>query len=103
MPSFSCSPRPRRSLWASWLVGLDLDDPASRDLVATICLEGGEPRVGWTPDLGDARAYTLWGRDSLAPSDGWRAVDPSAPSAIGARFFRVSVGATNATSSAPGP
>ena len=92
MPSFSCSPRPRRSLWASWLVGLDPDDPASRDLVATIRLEGGEPRVGWTPDLGDARAYTLWGRDSLAPSDGWRAVDPSAPSATGARFFRVSVG-----------
>ena len=63
----------------------------------------GEPRIGWTPDLGDARAYTLWGRDSLAPSDGWRAVDPAAPSATGARFFRVSVGATNATSAAAGP
>ena len=33
-----------------------------------------------------------WGRDSLAPSDGWRAVDPADPSASGARFFRVSVG-----------
>ena len=84
-----------RSLWASWLAGLDPDDPASRDLVVSIDLEGGEPRIGWTPDLGDARAYTLWGRDSLAPSDGWRAVDPAAPSATGARFFRVSV--------APGP
>ena len=92
-----------RSLWASWLAGLDPDDPASRDLVVSIDLEGGEPRIGWTPDLGDARAYTLWGRDSLAPSDGWRAVDPAAPSATGARFFRVSVGATNATSAAAGP
>ena len=81
-----------RSLWASWLAGLDPDDPASRDLVVSIDLSTGEPRIGWTPDLGDARAYTLWGRDSLAPSDGWRAVDPSAPSATGARFFRVSVG-----------
>jgi C1A family cysteine protease len=92
-----------RSLWASWLAGFDPSDPASRDLVVSIDLEGGEPRIGWTPDLGDARAYTLWGRDSLAPSDGWRAVDPAAPSATGARFFRVSVGATNATSAAPGP
>lgn len=44
-----------------------------------------------------------WRRDSLDPSDGWRAVDPADPSATGVRFFRVSVGATNATSSAPGP
>ena len=81
-----------RSLWASWLAGLDPDDPASHDLVVSIDLSTSVPRLGWTPDLGDARRYTVWGIDALGSTNAWRAVDPAAPSATGARFFRVSVG-----------
>jgi C1A family cysteine protease len=92
-----------RSLWASWLAGLDPDDPDDAELVASISITNGVPRLGWTPDLGDRRAYTVWGIDALGSTNGWRGVDPADPGATGARFFRVSVGATNATPAAPAP
>ena len=92
-----------RSLWASWLAGFDPSDPDDADLVVSIAVSNDVPHLGWTPDLGARRRYTVWGIDALDSPDGWRAVDPAAPSAAGARFFRVSVGATNATSAASGP
>ena len=92
-----------RSLWASWLAGLDPADPSDRDFTVTIDLSTGVPRLGWTPDLGAKRRYTVWGIDALGSTNGWRAVDPAAPSATGARFFKVSVGTTNATPAAPAP
>lgn len=90
-----------RSLWASWLAGFDPADPSDRDFTVTIDFSTGTPRLGWTPDLGAARRYTAYGRDSLAPADGWRVVDPEAPSADGARFFRVSVGTQVRPDAAP--
>ena len=92
-----------RSLWASWLAGLDPDDPDDAELVASISITNGVPRLGWTPDLGDRRRYTVWGIDALDSTNGWRAVDPADPGATGARFFKVSVGATNATPAAAAP
>jgi hypothetical protein len=92
-----------RSLWASWLAGFDPSDPDDADLVVSIAVSNDVPHLGWTPDLGARRRYTVWGIDALDSPDGWRAVDPAAPSATGARFFKVSVGATNATPAAPAP
>lgn len=81
-----------RSLWANWLAGLDPSDPSDAELVATISMENGVPRIGWTPDLGAARAYKVWGVNALDANEAWREVDPSAPGATGARFFKISVG-----------
>lgn len=79
-----------RSLWASWLVGLDPSDPADSELSATISVSNGVPMVGWSPDLGERRSYTVWG--SADPGGGWAPVDASDPGSGGLRFFRVSVG-----------
>ncbi len=81
-----------RSLWTSWLAGLDPSDPDDTELVATISVEGGEPRIGWSPDLGSARAYKVWGKDALGSGEEWREVDQGDPGATGAKFFKVSVG-----------
>ena len=81
-----------RSLWANWLAGLDPSDPSDAELVATISMKNGVPRIGWTPDLGAARAYKVWGVNALDANEAWREVDPSAPGATGARFFKISVG-----------
>ena len=80
-----------RSLWASWLAGFDPSDADSNRLVAGISVADGEPRLSWTPDLGSARKYTVFGANGLSPSDEWRQVDESSPGATGARFFKVSV------------
>ena len=81
-----------RSLWASWLAGLDPANAAERDFSVALDMSGGSPRIDIRPDLGAARSYTVWGRDSLAPEDAWRVVDRDNPSSDGARFFRVSIG-----------
>ena len=81
-----------RSLWASWLAGFDPSNPADSKLMASISITNGGPRITWTPDLGTNRTYTVWGTIALGGTNEWRAVDSTAPSATGARFFRVSVG-----------
>jgi hypothetical protein len=52
--------------------------------LATIDEENGQLTVGWTPDLGPARVYTVEGRSALNDS-GW------APTNGASRFFRVKV------------
>lgn len=81
-----------RSLWASWLAGLDPGDPDDAAFTVSISITNGAPCITWDPDLGDSRSYTVWGRDALDSGDTWRPVDPSDPGATGARFFKVSVG-----------
>ena len=80
-----------RSLWSSWLTGLDPSDPSDREFAASITFTNGVPCLGWTPDLGDRRTYTVWGRDSLGAGDAWRPVDKDDLGATSARFFKVSV------------
>ena len=81
-----------RSLWASWLAGFVPSDPSPAELTVAISFTNGAPCVEWSPDLGDSRAYTLWGLDAFGGGDVWRPVDPADPSATGARFFKVTVG-----------
>jgi len=48
-------------------------------------MEGGVPKITWTPDLGVERAYKVWGRESLIGGD-WQYPTNSLH-----RFFKVSV------------
>lgn len=70
--------------WQEFVAGSDPTNAASH-LKVKIGMEAGRPRLFWTPDLGDARRYTLEGKITLG--------DPAwiAPPPPGARFFRVSV------------
>ena len=80
-----------RSLWASWLLGLDPADADVRDVALSIDLSSGSPRISWHPGLPD-RTYTLYGCDALAPSASWYPVSTNELDATSARFFRLSVG-----------
>lgn len=51
---------------------------------ADIAVSNGQPRVGWTPDLGGGRTYTVEGRTELA-AGAWGATNADS------RFFRVKV------------
>ena len=81
-----------RSLWASWLAGFDPGNPGDAAFTVSISITNGVPCIGWDPDLGNRRTYTIWGCDALGPGDAWRPVDPADPGASGAHFFKVSVG-----------
>ncbi len=81
-----------RSLWSSWLTGLDWLNPTSSEFKVSIEMSGGKPTIIWTPDLGKSRNYTVYGRTDLSDESEWEKVDPSDPGADGARFFKVSVG-----------
>ena len=67
-----------------WLIGLDPNDPdvAFR---ATIKMLGDVPLIGWTPDLGNLRKYTIWGKTNLTDK-AWHSPTNSAT-----RFFKVNV------------
>jgi len=56
---------------------------------AKIKIENGRPVITWHPDLehdpADARAYTLWGNETLNPA-GW-----TTQTNCNTRFFRVDV------------
>ena len=78
-----------RTLVASWLAGLDPADASNTDLrIAAFGLTNGIPRLSWTPDLGTARTYTVYGADNLANPQ-WQPVDTNSPSSC--RFFKVGV------------
>ena len=77
-----------RTLWANWLWGLDAANPDSRDVELSIDMSGAAPKVDWSPKVA-GRTYTLYGRDSLSVSDGWRTVSTSDLGS--ARFFRLGV------------
>ena len=80
-----------RSLWASWILGLDPADPEARDISLSIDLAAGVPRISWEPAL-PGRAYMLYGCDALSPSASWYPVQTNELDTTSARFFRLSVG-----------
>ena len=86
-----------RTLWTSWLAGFDPSDPADSTLALFIDMANGWPSLSWSPDLGAARSYTIWGRDGLSPADMWRIVPPAELETTSARFFKVSVGQKTGT------
>ena len=79
-----------RSLWASWLLGLDPANADVRDIALSIDLSAGVPRVSWVPVL-SGRAYTLYGCDRLSPAASWYVVPTNALDTTAARFFRLSI------------
>ena len=80
-----------RTMWTSWLSGLEWADPESRAFNASIDMSSGSPSVAWDPDLGGARTYTVYGRAELDDAAGWFEVDRDNPGATGAKFFKVTV------------
>ena len=72
-------------VWQDFVAGTDPTDPADF-LRAFIRMENGRPVVTWTPDLGEARRYRLWG--AAAPTGPW--TERSEPDASD-RFFKVCV------------
>ena len=81
-----------RSLWTSWLAGLDPSADENAEFTVSIDVSGGVPRLRWSPDLGDARAYTVWGRVTLDAADSWAQVDIDDIGTSQFRFFKVAVG-----------
>ena len=80
-----------RTLWASWLAGLDPADPSDHSLSVSIAVTNGVPSLSWTPDLGNARAYTIWGRRDLSPTNDWEAISEASLGVSPHHFFKVSV------------
>ena len=79
-----------RTLWGNWLAGLDPANPDD-DLTLSIAVTNGAPSLSWTPDLGDARTYTIWGCRDLPPAGGWSIVPKADLATTTNRFFKVSV------------
>ena len=80
-----------RSLWANWILGLDPANADVRDIMLSIDLSSGVPRVFWNPVL-SGRTYTLYGCDCLSPDASWYAVPTNELDTTSARFFRLSIG-----------
>ena len=80
-----------RSLWASWLLGLDPANADVRDIALSIDLSAGVPRVFWNPVL-SGRTYTFYGCDCLSPAASWYVVPTNELDTTSARFFRLAVG-----------
>ena len=81
-----------RTLWTSWLAGFDPSLSGNADFTVSIAVSNNVPQLSWKPDLGDERAYTVWGRESLDSSDSWIPVSTNELGASSARFFKVTVG-----------
>ena len=80
-----------RTLWASWLAGLDPSDSDDRDFTVSITISNGVPRLSWRPDLGGRRTYAIWGRETLGNDAEWVPVSQEALATSPARFFKVTV------------
>jgi len=78
-----------RTLWANWLTGLDPANPDD-DFTLSIAVTNGVPSLSWTPDLGAARTYTIWGCRNLPPAGGWSVVQKAELPTTTNRFFKVS-------------
>jgi len=76
------------SLWTSYVAGFDPSSPTGGEFVVSISMTNNIPCIKWTPDLGERRAYTIYGTETLVPTD-WQPVDDLAATA--AKFFKVSV------------
>ena len=81
-----------RTLWANWLIGLDPDDSLTSDFKLYIDVKDGKPHLSWTPDLGDARTYTIWGCRDLPPTGGWSVGPEEDLETTTNRFFKVTIG-----------
>ena len=81
-----------RSLWTSWLAGFDPSVEGDSEFTVSIDVSGGVPSLTWSPDLGAARAYTVWGRETLDAADSWAPVDAGDIGTSQFRFFKVTVG-----------
>ena len=81
-----------RTLWTNWLIGLDPDDSSTSDFRLYIAVTNSKPRLSWTPDLGDARTYTIWGCRDLPPAGGWSVVPEEDLETTTNRFFKVTIG-----------
>ncbi len=79
-----------RTLWANWLAGLDPSNP-NDDFTLSIAVTNGTPSLSWTPDLGTARTYTIWGCRDLPPTGGWSEVPKDKLSTTTNRFFKVTL------------
>ena len=71
--------------WQHYVAGTDPNDPAD-SFHATISISNGQIYVGWTPDLGSERKYTVLGRTSLTDDSQWHTPPEDADC-----FFTVSV------------
>ena len=80
-----------RTLWGSWLAGLDPANP-NDDFKLFIAVTNGVPSLSWTPDLGAERTYTILGCADLSAPNGWEPVDKSELPTTTNRFFKVTVG-----------
>ena len=81
-----------RSLWTSWLSGLDPSVEGSAEFTVSIDVSGGVPSLTWSPDLGAARTYTVWGRETLGTADQWEPVNIDDIGTSQFKFFKVTVG-----------
>ena len=79
-----------RTLWANWLAGLDPSNP-NDDFMLSIAVTNGVPSLSWTPDLGTARTYTIWGCRDLPPAGGWSVVPKSDLATTTNRYFKVTL------------
>ena len=77
-----------RTLWASWLTGLNPGDHGATDLKLSIAVTNSVPYLSWTPKL-DERHYTVYGTTALGPDGVWEAVGDLATTTN--RFFKVAV------------
>ena len=81
------------AVWECFVAGLNPTDPSAAFRV-DISMDGDEPRIGWTPDLGAARDYRLEGRAEFDDRDGWKS-----PVTDNHRFFRARVALPDASGS----
>jgi hypothetical protein len=81
-----------RSLWASYIAGFNPTNEEDNQFVVSISVTNDMPYLSWTPNLGSAREYVIFGTESLA-SPNWQPVDDLSTTA--AKFFRVSISPRN--------
>ena len=78
-----------RSLYASWLIGLDPSDRGDTDLrITSFSMTNGVPCIRYEPDLGTNRTYTVYGTENLSNAN-WSAITGAPPTP--AKFFKVGV------------
>ena len=79
------------TLWANWLIGLDPSDTES-DFRVSIAVTNGVPSLSWSPDLGDARTYTIYGCADLLSPGYWEALPKEKLKETTNTFFKVTAG-----------
>ena len=75
--------------WRHYVAGTNPNDPTD-SFRATISISNGQVAIGWTPDLGGNRKYTVFGCANLMDDVGWH----TPPTSVD-RFFRVNVNLCN--------